>query len=273
MSIQQAFVPSVSDSLRTPFALRIVRALRVAVHVLESLAIIFFVFPWASSSGRRRRIRRWSQRLLAMLGVHCKVGGIGLRGLPGNLMLVANHVSWLDIFVILSLRATRFVGKSELGHWPLLGHLIKGTGTILIDRGKRHDTARINKTISDVLATGDCVTVFPEGTTTDGRHVLHFHGSLLQPVIDARGHVAPIALAYRNALGERSESPIYIGETTFLQSFWWILGERRLHVEATFLPLLPACDGLHRRELALSAQNAIAQALEVPLGHKWKNDR
>jgi len=209
-----------------------------------------------------------------MLGVRCVVNGVVPQTLPGNVLIVANHVSWLDIFVILSLHVSRFVGKSELRHWPLLRHLIEGTGTILIDRTRRRDTARINKTIGDVLAAGDCVAVFPEGTTTDGRHVLHFHGSLLQPVINAGGHIAPIAIRYRNARAEHSDSPAFAAGTTFLRSVWRVLSERNLTAEVTLLPLIDAQgQGQHRRELALAAQHAIAQVLELPIGHAYGREK
>ena len=264
MNLQQSVAPFVANDMRAAWPVRAWRCLRVAGHVLEGLATLSLVFPRLSSEARRRRIQRWSQRLLAMLGVQCAVRGIAPDSLPGNTMIVANHVSWLDIFAILSLHVVRFVGKAELGRWPLLGHLITGTGTILIDRSKRRDTGRINQTVGGVLAGGDYVAIFPEGTTTDGRQVLHFHGSLLQPVIAAGGHIAPVAFRYCNSLGELAESVVFVGETTFVQSFWWITGERRLTVEATFLPLMPARDGLHRRELARAAQNAIAGALGVP---------
>jgi 1-acyl-sn-glycerol-3-phosphate acyltransferase len=232
---------------------------------MRGLTTIFFAFPRIGEEAKRLRIRRWCERLLAILGVETRMRGLSPDAVPSNVLQVANHISWLDIFVILSVRATRFVGKSELGTWPLLRHLILGTGTILIDRNRRRDTARINTTVSDVLRNGDCVSIFPEGTTSDGRRVLHFHASLLQPALDAGAKIAPVALSYRNAHGEHSDSPIYIGETTFLQSLWWILGERRLRVEVHFLPPIDAqAEGNHRRHIASAAQREIADALRLP---------
>ena len=141
---EQALAPVIPKSLRTPYAIRVWRLLRVIAHIAEGLATIFFVFPWIAQTQQRRRIRRWSQRLLALLNVRCVMKGTPPNRLPGNVLIVANHISWLDIFVILSVHVSRFVGKSELGRWPFLRHLILGTGTILIDRTKRRDTARIN---------------------------------------------------------------------------------------------------------------------------------
>ena len=267
MNTPSIALPTLPKSLRTPLPIRLWRYLRVMVHVIAGVATTLSIFPWLGVVQRRRRIQRWCEQLLAMLNVQSNVRGLDSNALPGNLLIVANHVSWLDIFVIDSIYPARFVAKSELSKWPMVRHLMHGCGTVFIERAKRHDTARVNKTISDVLRTGHCVAVFPEGTTSDGQRLLHFHAGLLQPVIDALGHIAPAAIRYRNALGESSRSTIYIGETTFLQSFWWVLGERALTVEITLLPLL-AAQNRHRRELSHAAHHAIAKVLAVPSEHR-----
>jgi 1-acyl-sn-glycerol-3-phosphate acyltransferase len=267
MSPPAADAPTLPRSLRTPLPIRLWRYLRVTVHVFGGVAETLFLFPLLNVPQRRARVQLWCRRLLAMMNVRRKLHGLRPGDLPGDLLIVANHVSWLDIFVIDSVHPARFVGKSELKKWPLVGHMTRGCGTLFIERERRHDTARVNKTISDVLRSGDCIAIFPEGTTSDGQRLMHFHGSLLQPVIDAGGHIAPMAIRYCNVLGERSDSPAYVGETTFLQSFWRVLGERELIVEITVLPLLATQVG-HRRELSRDAHHAIARVLAVPSEHK-----
>lgn len=212
---------------------------------------------------RRALIRRWSRKLLVMLRIEAYVEGVPVEDLPGNLLILANHISWLDIFVLHSLRPSRFIGKSELKRWPLLRHLIIGSGTLFIERERRRDAHRINGHAREVLASGDTIAIFPEGTTSDGSCVLPFHASLLQPIIDAGGHVQPIAIRYRDADGGRAEAPVYVGETSFMTSLWNVLGAKRLVVEVALGPTLPA-RAQHRRELSRQAEAFIRSTVEAP---------
>ena len=156
----------------------------------------------------------------------------GAIGAPrGNVLIVANHVSWLDIFVLQAEQPARFVAKSELARWPVIGRLIRGSGTLFIERTRRRDTERVNRRAADALRSGDAIVVFPEGTTTDGTTVLKFHGSLLQPVVDAEGHLLPVAIRYHDGAGTLSLAAEYAGDTSFATSFWRVCGERRLAVD------------------------------------------
>ena len=243
--------------------LRVLRSTRVAVHVAEALLKTALVLPWAGTPRRHRMIRGWSRRLLQMLQVDFRVHGLPEGGLPGNVLIVANHISWLDIFVLNTLQPARFVAKADLRRWPVAGWLIAGVGTLFIERDRRHDTHRVNRHVADVLAGGDVIAVFPEGTTSDGRDLLPFHTSLLQPIVDAEGHVQPIAIRYRTPDGEHSDAPAYVGDTTFLESFWRVIGERELVVELHVATALPA-RARHRRELSRAAEAAIRTALGSP---------
>jgi len=94
------------------------------VHVIEGVATTSLVFPFAAPARRRALVQRWSARLLNMLGVDCRVHGrLGVDG--GNVLIVANHVSWLDIFVLNAICPVRFVAKAELARWPLVGNLVR----------------------------------------------------------------------------------------------------------------------------------------------------
>lgn len=247
-------------SSRAGLSRRVYRYTRVGVHVFQGLAITLLFFPLLSLAGRRRLVEKWSSQLLSMMNVKKRLKGFPQDRLPGNVIMVANHISWLDIFVLNSTQAARFVAKKEMRKWPLVGLLVASCGTLFIERENRRDARRINDRISEVLVQGDCVAIFPEATTSDGTSVLPFHGSLLQPVVEAQGAVQPIAIRYHNGHGQRSESPVYIGQTNLLQSIWRIVSERELHVEVVFLPLL-AAQGKHRRELAQDAHNRITQVL------------
>ena len=160
----------------------------MVVHVLGGIVTTSLVFPMVAPTRRQALVQRWSRRLLHLLRVEARLhGAIDVHG--GNVLLVANHISWLDIFVLNAHRPARFVAKSELAGWPLAGRLIRGAGTIFVDRERRHDTRRVNHHAAQALAAGDVVAVFPEGTTTDGATLLKFHASLLQPIVEAQGHV------------------------------------------------------------------------------------
>ncbi|MEO8566146.1 MAG: lysophospholipid acyltransferase family protein [Betaproteobacteria bacterium] len=228
--------------------------------MLQGLATTALVFPLVGPPRRQALIRRWSAALLAILRAELRINGWPADGFAGNVLIVANHTSWLDIFVINALQPSRFVAKADLAHWPLVGRLIAGVGTLFIERGRGRDAHRINHQARAALASGDVIAIFPEGKTGDGRALLPFHGSLLQPVIDARGHVQPMAIRYRDSDGAPSYSAGYAGDTKFLTSLWRVLGECRMIVLLDVLLPLPA-DGRHWRQLAREAEDAIRQVL------------
>ena len=244
----------------TPLPRRCLRLLRLSVHLLRGVATTALVFPLIGARRRQALIRRWSAALLAILCAELRVNGWPAGGLPGNVLIVANHISWLDIFVLNAAQPSRFVAKADLVHWPLVGRLIAGVGTLFIERGGGRDAHRINDRARAALASGDVIAIFPEGKTSDGNELLPFHGSLLQPVIDARGHVQPMAIRYRGSDGAYSDSAAYVGDMKFLTSLWRVLGERRMIVLLDLAPPLRA-NGRHRRHLAREAEDAIRQVL------------
>jgi 1-acyl-sn-glycerol-3-phosphate acyltransferase len=249
------------------------RATLVVLHGLQGLATTLCVFPFASVRKKRNLVRRWSARLLSLLHVEARTIGAMTRA-EGNVLIVANHVSWLDIFVINAQRPARFVAKADLAHWPLVGTLIRRSGTIFIERARRRDTRRVSDSATRALLDGDVVAVFPEGTTSDGSDLLRFHASLMQPVIDSNGRVQPVALRYRDVSGARSTAPTY-GDESFAASFWRVCGERRLFVDVTAAPAFEA-GAAHRRVLARIAEDAIRTALEsgaVATGPGTRADR
>jgi 1-acyl-sn-glycerol-3-phosphate acyltransferase len=244
---------------------RLVRSARVTAHVVGGLATTVFVFPWVGPPRKRALIRRWSRQLLAMLAIETRVHRRHDGGLSGNLLIVANHISWLDIFVLNALQPARFIAKADLRRMPVVGRLIGNVGTLFIERERRRDTHAVNRHTVEVLARGDLVAVFPEGTTSDGRSLLKFHSSLLQSIVDAEGHVQPIAIRYRTADDAHCEAPAYVGELSLVGSFWRVTGERSLVAELHLLPLL-AARASHRRELSRAAAEAIRTVLESPDG-------
>jgi len=195
------------------------RLLRGIAHVLRGLWIIRREFGRLTPDQRARRVREWSRQMLAIIGVTLVV-----RGTPpahGPLMLVANHISWLDILVMDAAHPARFVSKADVKQWPVLGALITGAGTLYIERASRRDAMRVVHQMAAALTAGDTLAVFPEGTTHDGRTLLPFHANLIQAAISAHAPVLPVALQYLNgASGAISDAPLFVGDTTLLQSVW-----------------------------------------------------
>lgn len=238
---------------------RAARLVWLLLHLLRGLFTVAVVFPFLSAAGRREAIRRWSEALMHIVGVKLCVHDAPVRARP--LMLVANHVSWLDIFSINAVLAVRFVAKSEIRRWPAIGWLSARTGTLFIERGRRADTARVNRLMADAMRAGDVVAVFPEGTTTDGSRVLRFHGALLQPALIAGARIQPVALSFRRRDGSRSTEAAYDGDKTLWQTLNGILAQPGIEVHLHFLPVL-ADDLPQRRALADAAHAAIASRLQ-----------
>jgi 1-acyl-sn-glycerol-3-phosphate acyltransferase len=140
------------------------------------------VFPLCSDRKRLALKASWAAALLDALGV--EVEADLTHAVPGAL-LVANHISWIDIYVINSALPAAFVSKEEVRHWPLIGWLAAKNDTIFLRRGSRGHAKVINEQVAEFLDKGRHVAVFPEGTTTDGRSLLHFHAALIQPALSA----------------------------------------------------------------------------------------
>lgn len=175
-------------------------------------------------------------------------------------MLVANHVSWLDIFVIDAVVPARFVAKSEIRSWPVFGWLSERVGTIFIERARRHDTARVNALVADALGAGDVFVVFPEGTTTDGTEVLKFHASLLAPALTAGAAVQPVAIRYERDDGTLCVAAAYVGDASLWDALIAMSGEPVIHAHVWFHEPLKG-SYRHRRDVAAAAREAIRISL------------
>jgi 1-acyl-sn-glycerol-3-phosphate acyltransferase len=155
----------------------------------------------------------------------------------GSTLLVANHVSWLDILAINAARPVRFVSKADVRHWPLVGWIVACGGTLFIERERRSDAMRVVHQVAEALQSGSQIAIFPEGTTSDGRGVLPFHASLLQSAVATGVDVQPILMRYSDAQASISESANYVGDTTLAQSMWLIANASDLTVHVSFLPV------------------------------------
>ena len=186
-------------------------------HVFKGLRTIKKQFHQVSDAQAQALVQVWSAELLQLLGVELSAQG---RVSSGG-MVVANHLSWLDIVVMNAANPVRFVSKSDVKAWPLVGQLIVGSGTLFIERTSRRDAMRVVHQIATFLTEGKTVAVFPEGTTGDGQQLLPFHANLFQAAIAADARVWPVGIRYINAhTGQPSLAPAYIGDDTLVGSVW-----------------------------------------------------
>lgn len=255
----------IMDNLPACHMQALLRGGRLALHLLYGMLLAIF-YPHLPEKRQRRMLKTWSRQLLGILNIGLQIEGPQpMRG-EGGCLIVANHVSWLDIFVLNAIHPARFIAKAEVRGW-----LSKRCGTIFIERAQRQDAAAINHDVSSLLGQGVCVGLFPEGTSSDGKQVGHFHSALIQPAIDAGARICPIALRYQDERGELSGAPAFIGDTTLIQSIWNVLCCSQLNTLVAFTPALPAANK-NRRELARAAQAAIAQELASIVPPQRKSD-
>ena len=232
----------------------------MAAHAATGALTLRFIYPRTGAAGHARLMRAWSRKLLRILAVRTVVEG-PLPTWDGPVMVVSNHISWLDIFVISSVRATRFIAKREIREWPVVGWIVEKSGTLFLKREARRDLARMGEQVHEALARHDCVGLFPEGTTTEGDRLLKFHGSLFEPAIRNAARIVPVALRYETPHGEPCRNASFAGEITFMQCLARIVRERSIVARIEFLEPVAAA-GRDRRELARMLHERIASRLE-----------
>ena len=233
---------------------------RVLVHILHGVWVAWREFDGASAAHRCARIQWWSAKLLALLGLRLRPDG---RFAPGAHLIAANHVSWLDITAVHAVcPQARFVSKADVKAWPVLGWLITAAGTLFIERESKRDALRVVHQSAEALAAGDTVAFFPEGTTSDGHHLLPFHANLLQAAVTAGVPVQPLALRFSEPGHPVSPAAAYIGDTTLLQSLWRIASADAIEVRIGILAPI-ATAGLDRRALSQALRARIAAALGI----------
>lgn len=244
---------------RLPRALRAVwRLSRTTIHVLHGVAIVITRWQRMDAAQRHARVAWWAGKQLRLLGVHHQMQG---QFRPGATLLLANHVSWLDIVAIHSVcPRARFVSKADVKRWPVLNKLTMAGDTLFIERERKRDAMRVVHQTAQALEAGDAVAVFPEGTTGDGQTLLPFHANLLQAAIATATPVQPLALRYREPGRPVSTAVAWVGETTLASNLWSVACAEGLSVILQVLPPQPSAEA-DRRELASGVRQTIARAL------------
>ncbi|MCC8391817.1 1-acyl-sn-glycerol-3-phosphate acyltransferase [Paraburkholderia sp. MMS20-SJTR3] len=234
------------------------RKVRLIAHLLHGMWTVATRFPNASAERRHALNRAWSLKMLRLCGMRLVVHNDAAR-LDRGALVVANHISWIDIYVINAWRPTPFVSKAEIRQWPLVGWLAQQLDTVFIQREKRSDAKRIMHELAGRLSAGELMCVFPEGTTSNGLALLPFHANMFQAAVSAGVPVQPVCIMYEDAAGKQSTAPAYIDDLSLSDSLDMLLrgGPLTAHVYVG-APLAPGAD---RRELAAQAQQVVAGAL------------
>lgn len=246
----------------TPWVIRLIRCLRLAVHFAWIGFGTALLYPFIDRQRRDGLQRLWSHQILKILAIRLEAERTDL---PQGCLIVANHISWLDIFVINAARPAAFISKAEVRQWPFIGWLAERNNTVFLRRGSRGHARIVNAEIDALLNAGQDVAIFPEGTTTDGTHLLGFHAALLQPAIETERPILPLTLSYHDASDALSLAPSFAGETTLRQCFSAILASRSLVARLSPSPAIDTV-GKTRRELSSEAHTAIAATLSTRTG-------
>jgi 1-acyl-sn-glycerol-3-phosphate acyltransferase len=244
------------------------KASRCVVHLLSGAVTIARQFGKATAEQKAQHVAQWAHEFLRILGVQVRTTGNAVT--TGPLLVVANHVSWLDILVMLAVQPVRFVSKADVKHWPLIGWLATQVGTLYIERASRRDALRVVHHIAEALReapagtpvhTASIIAVFPEGTTSDGTMVLPFHANLVQAAIAAHAPVQAVALRYHDAAtGVLSLVPAYVDDDSLVTCVWRLLASPPVQAKVHFLDVQHA-DGRDRRAWAADLRAQVSHAL------------
>ncbi|MFF1703762.1 lysophospholipid acyltransferase family protein [Streptomyces sp. NPDC058252] len=201
---------------------------------------------------RDRLIRRWCRAVVRAAGVRMRFTGAAAP--TGGLLIVANHISWLDIPLLAAVRPARMLAKSEVRGWPVAGPVAARGGTLFIDRDRLRALPGTVRRIAGALRDGAAVVAFPEGSTWCGRAQGHFRRAVFQAALDADVPVQPVRLHYRLVGGTASTAPAFVGSDSLPASVWRVVSARALVAEVQVLPALAPGDHTDRRDLARAAQ-------------------
>ena len=241
-----------------------IRLLRILAVVLRLYLVARIIAARRSPAARSRLIEPCARRLLRAIALEVRPRGhIPAPGAP--LLLVANHISWLDTYALNTVSAARFVAKSEVYGWPIVGTIAAQFGTFFLERGRYRAAARTVAALADALRAAQPVAVFPEGTTSYGECVRHFYPAMFQAAVLSGARVQPVAIRYRDADGAPTEAAAYVGDMSLLESLRVLLRQPRLVADLVFCAPL---DATHRtrKQLAIEARSAIVTALGLTQG-------
>lgn len=180
---------------------------------------------------------------------------------PGRGLLVANHLSYLDILVLSALSPCAFVAKKEVRSWPLFGLMAYMAGTVFVDRSRSSDAYRANTEMSEALADGVVVVLFPEGTSSDGSTVLPFRPALFEAAVSASEYVSSAHISYAVDEGSVAQDICYWGSMTFFPHLLKLLSKRKVVARVQFAADVRKFED--RKQAAQVTRDAVAALAEA----------
>ncbi len=238
-------------------AFRSIRRITLAVLLVPALPLLAIPVP-----GRLRAQRIYCRLMLACLGIRITLSGGPIRNLRG-VLVVSNHVSWVDVFAIGAVLPGAFVARADLVKWPAVGSAARLMNVIPIERASLRGLPAVVAAVTQRLRAGRTVVAFPEATTWCGRDHGSFRPAMFQAAIDAGSPVQPLRLAYHHGDGKPSTVTAFFGDDTLRASLARTIRARRTVVTVEVQSLeLP---GTGRRELAARCQGAVHSRAEQSL--------
>ena len=239
---------------------QLTRGARLVGKMIQGLFLVGAVMPIVPPHERDVIIEQWCRDVLEALSIRLILHGERPSEKVSSVLFVANHVSWMDILVINACRRAHFVAKSEVRQWPLVGWMAARTGTLFLKRTSLHELARVTEGVTASLRRGQCVALFPEGTTTDGTSIQAFHSGLFESAIHAEALVWPVSIQYRRQDGLHDASIAFVGEQTLVASIRTVLTRPMIQARLSFAPPIESSAG-NRRELTAWSRQAIERGL------------
>ena len=232
----------------------------LVLYALITLIIVPIVFnPLANKLPKKRQLASFLyRRIYSALNIKLVVHGEPTKQ---SSLWVSNHISWVDILLFAGGHTVDFIAKSEVGDWPLVGNVVKKTGTVLIDRNNKFQAYRSLPLLQERMLAGTPILVFPEGTTTSGSHTLPFKPMFYQAAIRESMVIQPISLHYLNSNEEPTDSVAFIDEDDFSISLKRILKQPQITAHIHFLPALSA-EQFHRKIMAKKNQQDINEKIK-----------
>lgn len=197
-------------------------------------------------------VRWWCRVMLRAAGVRVRFSGAATPA--GGVLLVANHISWMDIPLLAAVRPARMLAKTEIRQWPVAGPLTARAGVLFIERDRLRALPDTVARIAGALRAGGAVTAFPEGSTWCGRAQGTFRRAVFQAALDAGAPVQPVRIHYRHSDGTASTAPAFVGEDSLLTSLWRVATARDLVAEVEVRDAIPSHSRPDRRSLARAAE-------------------
>ncbi len=252
--------------------IKIFRFTGLIIHLVKGFFVFGFntnndeIIKQGISTQQRQDLQQWLKKLLALYHVEVVVHGSNVESPK---MIVANHVSWLDVVILSSLYPGHFIAKSEIRSWPVMGAMISSIGTLFVQRGKRSEIKKLSLHVGQILKNKSSVVFFPEGKTGDGKQINNLHSGLFESAITAGMDVQPILVVYKDSSGYPSQVMPYLKGQNLYQSIMAVLGETagEKKITAHLFALDPiATKDFSRKEIGAKVKQQLSLQLTKEIG-------